>query len=296
MYVYAEVLLLENLIINFIILYVTKKFTKTSASIFRMFLAALIGALYCLVVFYPSLLFLTRFIMKVSISILMIIIAFNPVRFKKFIKLIATFYVVSFVFAGACIALFYLTDVKLYSGKGIFYIYNFSLKILIFAVVISWVLIKVTWGYIQNKISKNKIFIPITIKLNNKKINIKALVDTANSLKDPLTGTPVIIVQFSVIKELLPSKTQEIFNKYNENNLDVIASVMSSSASEIKFRLIPFKSLGKENGMLLGFIPDKVIIEGEDKKIINEIIIGIYNNTLSKDDEYSALLHPEVLN
>ena len=49
--------------------------------------------------------------------------------------------------------------------------------------------------------------------------------------------------------------------------------------------------------MLIGFKPDKVIIEQiENKKEIADIIIGIYNSKLSKDESYSALLHPEIIN
>ena len=295
MYIYAEYLLLENIVINYIILYVTKRFTRTETHNVRLLLASVLGALYTLVVFFPSLKFMTRFVVKISISVLIIIVAFNPAKLKKFIKLFATFYVVAFVFAGAALALFYLTDVETYVGSGIFYIKDFPIKLLIFAVAMSSILIKFTWGYIQTKMSKSKAYIPITVSLNNRKADIVALLDTGNSLKDPISQTPVIIVQFSAIKELLPEQIQKLFIKYKENNLDVVSAVMAETSNEFKFRLIPYKSLGKDNGMLLGFKPDKVIIKDDDDKSISDIVIGIYNNNLSNDDEYTALLHPEIL-
>ena len=53
-----------------------------------------------------------------------------------------------------------------------------------------------------------------------------------------------------------------------------------------KFRLIPFNSLGKENGLLLGIKADFVRIgdndDIEDKKI-NNVIIGLYDKKLSKE-------------
>lgn len=295
MYIYAEYLLLENLAINYIILYVTKRFTRTESNNFRIILASSIGAIYTLVVFFPSLKFMTKFVVKLSVSILIIIIAFNPAKLKKFIKLFATFYIVAFVFAGAALALFYLTDVETYVGNGIFYIKNFPITILFFAIVVSSLLFKFTWEYIQTRMSKSKTFIPITVDLNNKCVEIVALLDTGNSLKDPISHTPVIIVQFSAIRNLLPDKVQNIFLKYKENNLDVVSAVMSEASNDFKFRLIPFKSIGKENGMLLGFKPDRVIIKSDDDKFISDIVIGIYNSNLSSDNEYNALLHPEIL-
>ncbi|KPU28313.1 Sporulation sigma-E factor processing peptidase (SpoIIGA) [Caloranaerobacter sp. TR13] len=295
MYVYAEYLILENFIINFIILYVTKKFTRTETSRLRLILAALIGAVYTLVVFYPKLNFMVNFTMKLIVSIFIVIVAFNPITFKKFLKLIATFYIVSFVFAGSALALFYLIDVDSYIGNGIFYIKDFPIKILAFAIMTSWILIKYTWSYIYGKISKDKILIPIAISLKDREVHIIALVDTGNSLKDPLTDAPVIIVQFSAIKNILPEKTKNLFEMYDTKDLRLILPFLREIGQDLKFRVIPFKTIGQENGVLFGFKPDKVIIKNQDKAITN-IVIGIYNDKLSNDDKYEALLHPELLN
>lgn len=296
LYIYVEYLLLENFIINIIILYVTGKFTKTETSKLRLIIASSIGALYTLVIFSSSLRFMITFIAKIAISILIIIIGFNPSKLFSFIKLISTFYIVSFVFAGASLALFYFTDIDAVTGGGIFYIRDFPLKKLFIAIVISVVLIKYTLSYIQNIISKEKVFIPISIDLNNKKVKVTALMDTGNHLKEPISNTPVIVAEFAAIKELLPISVQDIFIKYKENNLEIISNVMSGSTRDIKFRLIPFKSLGQDNGMLLGFKPDKVTLENEEERILSNIVIGIYNNSLSSDNKYMALLHPEILN
>ena len=47
--------------------------------------------------------------------------------------------------------------------------------------------------------------------------------------------------------------------------------------------------------MIIDFKPDKVLIEiGEEDKV-RELIIAIYNKSLSGDDEYEALLHPDII-
>lgn len=294
LYIYAEYLLLENMVINYILLYLTRKLTKTEANNIRILLASFIGAIYALVIFFPPLKFMTKFIIKISISILIIVVAFNPAKLRKFVRLIATFYVMAFIFAGASLALFYLADVKAYAGNGIFYIKDFPVKVLVIAVSISYILIKIVWGYIQSILTKNKIFVPIVVGLNDKKVEIIGLLDTGNLLRDPVTQTPVIIIQFSAIKDLLPEQVQSIFEKYKENDLEVISAITVENISNMKFRLIPFKSLGKENGMLIGFKPDKVIVKDDEDKVFRDIIVGIYNNNLSNDDNYVALLHPEM--
>lgn len=298
MYIYAEYLLIENFIINYIILYVTKRFTRTDTHNIRIILSALLGAIYTLLVFIPKMQFMVNFIGKMAISIILIILAFNPLKFKKFLKLFTTFYTVSFVFAGGSFALFYLTSSKVYFGEGIFYIKNingFKPSILIIGIIISIIFYKIASQYIYGKISKENMYVNLTVRLHDKKVRFKGLVDTGNSLMDPITNIPVIVVEFSAIKNLLPSSIQEIFTIHNEDDLNIISNVMYKSDEMIKFRLIPFKSVGKDNGMLLGFKPDGVIIENDEDKKISDIVIGIYNNHLTSDDDYVALLHPEII-
>ena len=63
-----------------------------------------------------------------------------------------------------------------------------------------------------------------------------------------------------------------------------------------KLKFIPFSSLGKQNGMLLGIKPDymKVIFD-ETEKVNENVIIGIYNKSLTKRGEYRALVGIELI-
>ena len=64
-----------------------------------------------------------------------------------------------------------------------------------------------------------------------------------------------------------------------------------------KIRLIPFSSLGKENGLLIGVKADELFVDGEDIKTqIQDVIIGIYDGYLDKSKKYSALIGLETLN
>ena len=63
----------------------------------------------------------------------------------------------------------------------------------------------------------------------------------------------------------------------------------------LRLKVIPFSSLGKQNGMLLGIKADKVIIKSDEEEKENDnVIIGIYNKFLTKRGEYRALLGIEL--
>ena len=85
---------------------------------------------------------------------------------------------------------------------------------------------------------------------------------------------------------------------YILNNLDKIINGENVNLEEYisKIRIIPFSSLGKENGILLGLKVDGVLIEREEKIInIDKAIVGIYNGILSKSERYQALIGLELL-
>ena len=117
----------------------------------------------------------------------------------------------------------------------------------------------------------------LVIYKDGKAATLSVMLDTGNMLTDPLTGHPVIIAEKSALKGIVP---------IGVDLTDPIA--MSQHIKGI--RLIPFKSLGCENGLLAGFKPDKVCA---DCDISENITIAIASGSLSKSGEYNALAGPE---
>ena len=114
-------------------------------------------------------------------------------------------------------------------------------------------------------------------------------------LKDPITGRPVIIAQKEILKNILPNVILDNLTQIVGG--DVPQEIYKENLQYItKFRLIPFKSIGKENGMLLGFKAEKIeIVQENVKKIINDVIVGIYEKNLSRKDEYNVLIGLDLL-
>lgn len=295
MYVYVEQLLLENLIINYLVLYATKVFIRSSTSKMRLFIASLIGSVYTLIIFLPSLIGMIKIISKIIVAIIIIKTAFKPRNLRVFIKTLATFHLIAFTFAGLYLSLLYTSNIETYITDGVFYISDFKIKKLIIAISLGWILLGLTFEYLKKKNIKANNIYSLKIIFKNKEIRLKGMVDTGNSLKDPINKLPVMVVDFAAIKDLFPTSIQEIFQTHDKNNVDLFTHILSSDLDDFKFRLIPFKSLGKEDGMLLGFKPDKVIVDIEEQDQVKELVIGIYNQSLSKDDEYKALLNPDII-
>ena len=296
MIIYAEYVFLENFIMNYFILSLTSRVAKFKSKRIKFILASSLGALYAFIIFFPSLHFLFSILMKIACSMLIIIICFTPYRFRDFFRLMGAFYLVTLVLGGAGFALFYFSSFNGIISNGIFYITNISIKNIFISCGVVYVLIQFCWGYIQERLSKEKILMDISIEINDKKTNLKGIVDTGNSLTDPISKYPVIIVEYDAIKNILPIEVRDILLSNQIFNFDQIIAQLSGSSWVTRFRIIPYQALGTENGMLIGFKPDNVLVYNDKYcKDIKEIIIAIYNKNLSKTGDYRALLHPDIV-
>ncbi len=295
MTIYVDVVLIENLIMNYIILFATDIILKNKSKFWRLLLASLIGAIYTVISYISNFKIYSSMILKMILSIIIVYVAFNPQNMKKMWKTLLIFYLTSLVFGGAAFALIYIVKPQETFLKNGLFLGTYSLKTILLSAIVAFLIIIGAFTVVKNKISKRDMFCDIKIKLNNKEIEAKAMLDTGNLLKEPITNIPVIVVEHTLLYECIP---KQILN----NIEDILGGDFSKIPYEIKqkymikLKFIPFSSLGKQNGMLLGLKADYVIIknENDEEKKVNEIIIGIYNKSLTKRGEYRALMGLEL--
>lgn len=295
MTIYIDIVFIENLLINYIILFATGIILKIEAKHIRLILASLVGAIYTIIAYVSALKIYSNIFLKFILSLMIIYIALNPKSIKKLFKYTLIFYLTSFVFGGAAFALIYIVKPQeILKNNGLVLNSN-SLKVIFISAIIAFVIIIIGFKIVKNKISSKDMFCDIKIKINQKEIETKAMIDTGNFLKEPITNTPVIVVEHTLLYECMP---KEILNH--------IESILGGDFSEIpenikeeymsRLKVIPFSSLGKQNGMLLGIKAEEVMIKKEEENKIKEnIIIGIYDKSLTKRGEYRALLGIELM-
>lgn len=295
MTIYIDVVLVENLIMNSIILLATGLILKEKIKTIRILLASLLGAIYSVISYMSILEIYSSMILKIILSIVMIYIAFNPQTMKKMWKDVLLFYLTSFVFGGAAFALIYIVKPQDILMRNGLFLGTYPLKTIILGAIIAFVIIIAAFAMVKTKITKKDMFCEIEIGINGKKIETTAMLDTGNLLKEPITNTPVIVVEHTLLYDCIP---KEILNHLDEllgGELDNIPEGVKEEYMA-KLKCIPFSSLGKQNGMLLGIRAEYVQIKNEEKEQkIENIIIGIYNKSLTKRGEYRALLGIELL-
>lgn len=293
MTIYIDVIIVENLIMNYIILYATGTISKAKISYLRIFCSSLIGAIYAITEYTFKLNIYSNVIIKTILSVIIIYVAFNPQNIKKMCKQLIIFYVTTFTFGGIATYLIYVLKPQNIIIKNGMYVGTYVLKVIFIGAIIGTIILFIAFKQVKNKITKKDMICKIKIKINGKEKTLDAMVDTGNMLKEPITGTPVAVVERTSLYDLLP---KEILN----NTESILGGDFQNIPEDIKreyipkLKIIPFASLGKQNGMLVGIKPEKIEIINEQTEENKNAIIGIYNKSLTKKGEYNALIGKEL--
>ena len=289
MTIYIDIIIVENLIMNYIILYATGLISKSKKSYLRMFMASLIGAIYATLEYILKVNIYSNIILKTILSIIIVYVAFYPQNIKKMCKQLLLFYVTTFTFGGIATYLIYVLKPQNIIIKNGMYVGTYVLKVIFIGAIVGTIILAAAFKMAKNKLTKKDMLCKVKIRLNGKEETVEAMVDTGNMLKEPITGTPVAVVERTSLYELLPN---EILN----NTESILGGDFEKIPEEIKneyvpkLKLIPFASLGKQNGMLVGIKPEKIEVINEQTEEEKNAIIGIYNKSLTKKGEYKALI------
>ena len=288
--IYIDVVFLENLVMNSIILIATGIILKKKLKWIRILLASSLGAIYTIIGYISVLEIYSNLMLKIILSILIIYIAFNSQTVKQLWKDVLIFYLTSFVFGGVAFALIYVVKPQDILMKNGLFLGTYPLKTVLLAAIVAFIIIIAAFAIVKTKFSKKDMFCDVEVELNNKKIKTRAMIDTGNLLKEPITNTPVIVLEHTLLYECVPKEILDNLENILGGELVKIPEKIRNEYIS-KLKLIPFASLGKQNGMLVGIKADSLkVIQDEQEKESKNVIIGIYNKSLTKRGEYRALI------
>jgi len=232
--VYVDLLVIEDLILNYIILLSTSFLLNRETKLKKIFLSSVIGTIP-LVFLFLNLKQLAITIISLLFSIIMSIISF---KYKDII------YTTKNIFYMHSVSIFLAGSIYLINTNFLPKINNHQLNTLIL-LILSPIITTVHLKSI-NKIKTNySNYYKIDIYLKDKsKIKVNSYLDTGNQLKDPYTFKPIILVE----KELIDITKEKII-------------------------LVPYKTIDNES-LLKCFSPDKIYIDkiGFRKKLLIGII------------------------
>lgn len=260
MIIYVDVLIFTNIIINYCILSLSQKFLHIKTKQTRLVISSTIGALFSLIVFLPIYSNIFSLSLKLLVAFIMCLIGFSYSNISSFIKLVVCVFSISLVFSGLMVLIYQYTNIKRIAViNDVVYFQIEPLNLILISLFIYLIIIVLQRSFNDN--TKNTL---VTTKILYNQITYECCgkVDTGNSVVEPFSQIPVIIVEKSV---------------FGKNEIPTT-------------RIIPYKALGS-HGILNGFKPDKVFIS--KKEIKKNIYIGIYNGNI--DTNVKAIINSEIV-
>ncbi|MCL2860368.1 MAG: sigma-E processing peptidase SpoIIGA [Oscillospiraceae bacterium] len=315
MTIYLDVVFFENVCMDYIILVATIVLMKRKFKPVRILISSVLGALYAVLTVLNILPLYNSMIFKILVSIIMIYIAVDTNGFKNLFKTVLIFYLVSFTFGGVTLALLYFVKPEDILMKNGIYIGTYPVKTVFMGGIVGFAIISAVFSIIKNRIVKSNTYCEVNMVINSKNVKTKSLVDTGNFLKEPITGMPVVIAEQNILKEVIPNIILKNVESIINGEIDSIRRqhlVHAASVSHVeiedeeeadlidkyitRFKVIPFDSLGKQNGILLGLKADYIeIITEEETKRKENVVVAMYNKDLSKNGDYHAIIGFEVV-
>ncbi len=274
--IYIDVLLCLNLFINYLVLLISEKFLNLKAKNYRLMLASFFGALCSLLIFFPYIGRILLLLISFCCAVLINLICYGFKSFRFLMKASVCFIFINFSFAGIIFLLCNISKTNNAMVKNGIVYFNISPKLFIFMCIVSYIIIRVV-QILNIKFNHSNSTYRTQIYLGNKHCNLISKIDTGNSLIEPFSSLPVIVVNKKSLKQLLPF--EEI--------------ISPEQASKLKYRMIPFNSVGK-SGVLKGFKPDYINIYTGNKIKKKEAYVAICDDDILNDG-FDALLNPDLL-
>lgn len=300
MVLYLDIIWLLNFLVDSFLLWVTAIFLKRRVHPIKILVGGLIGSLIILLAVTPLSALTQHPLSKALFSVVMVLVTFGVNRISTFISTLFTFYFSTFLMGGILLGThFFLTfNVGLQSTVAIESIRGYGDPIswifLLVAFPIAWYFSKqrvtsLTMTRIQYDCLYN-----VVIKINGILIELKGLVDSGNQLYDPISRKPVMVISINKVKDLLP---EEIVGIVASEDSDILLRMEELPAEwRNLMRLVPSKSLGKNNQLLCAFKPESIVIKDEKGNFIEEDGLIVFSTqVLSGDGDFDVILHPRMV-
>ncbi len=279
--VYLDSYLLINFILNFLLLLACGKLAGEPRVKWRMALGALIGAGYGALTFFPAFGFTLHPAYKVGIALVMLLIAFGKTR--RLLRISAIFLGLSCAFCGGILAIEFLKGAS-YMKDGVVYS-ALDVKGLLISAAFCYGILALFFPRAGLHHVREQELRPITLRLGARKVDLTALLDSGNTLLDPVSGRQVLVAEGARLKELFPPGWQ-VDKRAMEAPILAIERLTHTAGPSV-FRLLPYRAVGVDCGMLLALRVDLMEMGGETYR---GQLVALSPTPLSDGGGYSALV------
>ncbi len=279
--VYIDSLFLLNFVVDYLLLLCAGRLAGETLRRRRLALGAAVGAAYAAAVFFPGMGFLLHPLCKLAAAVLALLAGYGGSR--RLLRVSLCFFTAAAAFGGGIFALELLGGRGLTLHNGVFYS-AMDLRVILLSAAGCYVLITLVFHRAGRHSAAAAELAPVLLTLEGRKAALTALVDTGNTLTDPVDGRPVMVAEGERLSRLFPQGLAP-----DAQALRDPAQTMQRLAEHgwRRCRLLPYQAVGVECGLLLCVRVDGARVGGQD---YGKLLVALSPNRLSDGGGYSALI------
>ena len=261
---YIDCIFLENLVMDLFLVALTARTLKNPATFFRMLGGSLLGAGgYCLVLCLAGIPYTVKVLFgMIPMAMGMVRLGCGTKGIRELLVGVGWLFTYSFLLGG-----FILFLIKRSSPPGR---WEIRLLAVLFAGGLGFGVcmraIRVYRKHVQSH------FCTVEFEGDESGIRVYGLIDTGNGLVEPVSGKRAAILE------------ERVWNK------------MKGAQRPEKYKIIPYHSIGKENGILEGYEIDRIRIRhGMGERELAHMPVAVSKGKLTAGGGYQMILPPEWL-
>ena len=254
--VYADVLFLINFCMDFLALYLSGAMLHLPTRPGRLALGAAAGGTFAVAsVLYAGYAWISA-ILGLLMAVLLCAISYGGrCGGRRYFALISLFFIISWLFGGMITA-FYSFLSRFFEAREemLAVLLEGDGRLPLFFLLALLCALLIGLGRRRFSVFHKQRTVLVTIREGEKAKTLTALVDSGNTLCDPLSGKPCIVLDSRAAADVIPPDILA-FSKKGAGDLSVL-----SAESRRRIRLIPSESLGGHR-LLVGYLPTDAVIE-----------------------------------
>lgn len=282
MEIYIEYLLIDNLIINALIIFLTSKLLQLKLKFKRILLVSIVATCFAFV--FPYIMILLNSWLIVAIKLIIGFFITLIMKKQKFGRLIITYIVfltITMLFGGVCFGLIMMLGLKTTLNGILMFGFEFPMGLIVLVLAFyCYVLCKLI-NYLKNKNINNGLNYDVIVQINNKSYSLVGYFDTGNMVYDNNMKKPVLIVSFEFYKKIIENfniknTMKQIFIDEFRNPHFINVETVSSKDKIFAFEIDSLK-----------IYANKKIYKNEN------VIVGV---SKTKFTDFDCILHKDFLN
>lgn len=282
--VYVDTLFLLNALVDYLLLLAAARLAGEPLRRQRFALGAVLGGLYAVALFLPGLGFLAHPLCRAAAALLIMVVSYGGSR--RLLRQGMLFVALTCAFGGGVVAIGLLGQRGLTLGNGVFYS-ALDLKMVLLSAAGCYGVLTLVFRRIGRHTAAGGELVSARLTLGGRAVTFPALVDTGNTLTDPVSGRPAMVVEGEAAVGLFPPG-----HRPGRTDLDDPAGALERLGTgewRRRLRLLPYRAVGVERGLLLAVRTDSLELNGRD---CGPVLAALSPTPISDGGGYRALIGP----